>query len=393
MKIKSLKIRGFRGIDEKVEILFASGLNLIYAPNGWGKSSIAEAIEWAIYGNTQRKLDAKSKIEFEGTYRNVHIEPSVISSVEMTCEKENQEIIIKRKMGATEETEFSIFPESESHIVNIPVRPIIYQHGLQRFIHTEPSKRWDEFANILGLNELENLRDILMKVKNNKDEAIPEEVKENILKLSNIRYTIDNLSQLQDLKKPAHKSVDKFIMATTKLAEELVITEQGNKDDIINELKNILKKRKTAIFDLSIFSMRILDQVTLQQYEDDKKYISNFCTKALDKIKEYREQKRGEQDIKHLAFIKQGLDLLPEGVKICPFCGESTISSELRVKLTENVKESSKTSELHQKILKAIEQMSLKITNLADPFIKRLANAATIQGKIPKIFVLFHGSS
>ncbi len=39
MKIKSLKIRGFRGIDEKVEILFASGLNLIYAPNGWGKSS------------------------------------------------------------------------------------------------------------------------------------------------------------------------------------------------------------------------------------------------------------------------------------------------------------------------------------------------------------------
>ena len=385
MKIKILNIRGLRGFNKEVEIPFVSGLNLVYAPNGWGKSSIAETIEWAIFGNTQRRLDAKSKLEFEGTYRNVHTEPSVTSFVKMTCEKENQEIVIQREMRVNEPSEFRISPKSESTFSIFPIRPIIYQHGLQRFIHSEPSKRWDEFANILGLTELENLRDILLKVKNSKENAIPEETKESIDKLSKIRHTIERLTQLQDLKKPVQKSAEIFIKSTTKLAEDLVIKEEGNKDDIINELKSILKKRKTAIFDLSIFSMKAIDQPTLHQHEHDKKYINTFNKDALDKIKEYRGQKMGEQDIKRLTFVKQGLELLPEDVEKCPFCGESTISSELREKLNEEVEESSNSREIHQKVLKALVEMSLKITSLADPFMNRLENASSIYEKLPQI--------
>jgi len=386
MKIKILNIRGLRGFNNEVEIPCASGLNLVYAPNGWGKSSIAEAIEWAIFGDTQRRLDAKSKVEFEGTYRNVHTEPNVTSFVKLICEKkDNQEITIQREIRKTEIPEFHISPETESTLSIYPIRPIIYQHGLQRFIHTEPSKRWDEFANILGLAELENLREILLKVKNNKENAIPEEVKEIINKLSKLRQTIESLNQLQSLKKPVQKSAETFFLKAIKFAEHLVLKEEGNKDDIINELKSILKKRKAAIFDLSIFIMKTLDQSTLQQHENDKKYIDTFNKNVLAKIKEYRGQKRQEQDLKRLAFVKQGLELLPKDADKCPFCGISTISSELRKKLKEEVEESSATRELHQKVLKALGEMSSKIISLASPYINRLENSSPIFEKMDQI--------
>jgi len=262
MKIRNLTIKGFRGFNEEIEIPFTSGLNLVYAPNGWGKSSLSEAIEWAIFGNTQRTIDAKSKIEFDGSYRNVHSEPSDTTCVGIDCKKDDQGITLIREMDSTEEDILNITPSSYSLPETWLVRPIIYQHALQRFIHTEPRKRWDEFANILGLGELEELRGILVNVKNNKEEAIPEEAKKFINRIRQIRATIDSFDQLKELKKPAKENAAILMVSSAIIGREIVKAEGGTKGNLINELSRLLKQRQRAVFDVSIFSLKALDQAS-----------------------------------------------------------------------------------------------------------------------------------
>lgn len=385
MKIKSLEIRGFRGFNEAVEIPIAAGLNLLYAPNGWGKSSIAEAIEWVGFGDTQRTIDAKSKIEFEGSYRNVHFSQGDTVYVRMDCQKDDEDIELLREMDSREETNLCVIPDSYRLPETWLVRPIIYQHALQRFIHTEPKKRWDEFANILGLSGLEKLRDTLVKVKNQKDNAIPNEARQFIQKLSQIRTTIASFDQLKYLKKLSETNAAELASGAAKLGEHIVEAEEGNKDDIINELTRILKKRQAAIFDVSIFSLKALDEASEKQYEADKKYITAFNEKALEKINEYRTEKKDGLDSRRFNFIKSGLELLPHDSEICPFCGERTITDELKEKLNKEVEASSKTGELNQEIINALTQVKSKLGDISNHFIPRMRNAPDVLDKIPQV--------
>lgn len=50
--LKRVAVRGFRGLKEETELLFAGrvGLNVLFGPNGSGKSSIAEAVRFALEG-------------------------------------------------------------------------------------------------------------------------------------------------------------------------------------------------------------------------------------------------------------------------------------------------------------------------------------------------------
>lgn len=53
MKIEKIKIKNFRGIGNNgITIRLAeSNIVLIYAPNGFGKTSIIDSIEWGLTGN------------------------------------------------------------------------------------------------------------------------------------------------------------------------------------------------------------------------------------------------------------------------------------------------------------------------------------------------------
>jgi len=393
MKIQNLKIRGFRGFNEETDLTFTTGLSLFYAPNGWGKSSLAEAIEWAVFGDTQRTLDAKSKIEFKGSHRNVHFSGSETVCVGVDCLKDNDVIEILREMDSREEISLCITPDTCSLLETWLVRPIIYQHALQRFIHTEPKKRWDEFANILGLADLEKLRETLVKVKNQGQNAIPDEARQYITKLSKIRATIDGFDGLSDLKRPSETNAVSLALEAVKIGETIITAEGGDKSKVLDELSRILKKRKAEILDVSIFSLKDLDGETKRQYDADKKYITAFNEQALKKIKEYRSQKIADLDARRCNFIKGGLELLHPESDLCPFCGEPTITDELKTKLNKDIEASAKTGELHEKILKALDQLSSRVANAAQHFLPRMKNAPTVQDAIPKIRQLLGNES
>ena len=70
--LTSLAVEGFRGIGQRAELEFepAPGLTLITGPNGCGKSSFAEGLEFLLTGATKRWDE--SSVVWQKEWRNVH---------------------------------------------------------------------------------------------------------------------------------------------------------------------------------------------------------------------------------------------------------------------------------------------------------------------------------
>ena len=64
MLIDQLNIQKFRGISDYLSLDLTAALTVIYAPNGTGKTSICDALEWLLCGSIGRlTLLDKSKVQ------------------------------------------------------------------------------------------------------------------------------------------------------------------------------------------------------------------------------------------------------------------------------------------------------------------------------------------
>ena len=54
MKLIGLKVAGVRGFNDEQTIDLDAKLVIYYGPNGSGKTSLGEAIEWLFYGRTDK---------------------------------------------------------------------------------------------------------------------------------------------------------------------------------------------------------------------------------------------------------------------------------------------------------------------------------------------------
>ena len=74
MRIDQIKIRGFRGFNEEQTIDLSDPVSIFEGPNGSGKTSIGEAVEWLLYGTTLKRAkgDELSRREYANCYKNIH---------------------------------------------------------------------------------------------------------------------------------------------------------------------------------------------------------------------------------------------------------------------------------------------------------------------------------
>ncbi|MCM3576453.1 SMC family ATPase [Mesobacillus subterraneus] len=122
MRITSLTLQAFRGFNDKEEFSFESvDIIILYGPNGHGKSSIYDAIEWGLTGGIYRFEEASPERKRTRFIRNLHADSTVKSFVKIGIILSNeQRYFIERECTAspTDRTDYGkyklkIFDEND----------------------------------------------------------------------------------------------------------------------------------------------------------------------------------------------------------------------------------------------------------------------------------------
>src|SRR5882762_9762692 len=102
MKIAQLEVSGFRGIRDRTEIWFPAGFAIIVGRNGAGKSTVCDAIEFALTGTITRHRSGSEKGENIDQYlwwRGADSPPKRYVSLTLVDEGGREYVITRRSDG------------------------------------------------------------------------------------------------------------------------------------------------------------------------------------------------------------------------------------------------------------------------------------------------------
>ena len=388
MKIKSIKIAGFRGFNTGQEIIVDKKLTIIYGPNSYGKTSISEALEWLLFGITSKvDVSASGKKEFKGTYRNIHFPTNSTPYVEVILNKDDVEITIRGELGENDSiNKFLNGSPVDSWPWEIPelkiYSPFILQHALQDLLLTTPSDRYSRFSKLLGTQMFDDFQDIFNSLATRYNppaevQTFLNGVEEFLLKL-NINY-FDNI-----LKSIRGKHLSKVIEHLNRLVSEIleednyeVLDQNGKiKSEILEELIACRKEEVSAIFDKDIVIQGISEheQADINAIQHE---IASFTSQELiDQYLEYAKLQAHAEYKKQSKFFDIGFQIIEKSPDKCPFCG-----TELTDDITDHI------AKKHESINKQIDSFK----DLDNKKTKFLQDLETFKQLIEDYFALLSG--
>ncbi|MEM4719971.1 MAG: SMC family ATPase, partial [Candidatus Bilamarchaeaceae archaeon] len=205
--IKQITIKNWRS-HENTQLTFGAGTNLLVGIMGSGKTSVLDAISFALFGTfpalERRQLKLEDIIRYNANETKVSLIFEWNGSeykVDRKIEKKNNRITSKADIyrdgslldsGSTAVTE--VIEEVLDMDYDLFTRAIYSeQNNIDYFLSLDPKKRKDEFDRILGLDRFEKARAATVSIANRLesvvrsltdryDENKEKEIKENIRK-------------------------------------------------------------------------------------------------------------------------------------------------------------------------------------------------------------------
>ncbi|MFE6919410.1 AAA family ATPase [Nocardia sp. NPDC057663] len=164
--LRSITVHGFRGIGPTATLGLnpGPGLTLVVGRNGSGKSSFAEAAEFALTGGN-RRWDGRSTAWREG-WRNLHEPDLARIEVELLTAGANTELTVATHWAPGSELGEAHWTERRGSAQPVPVdprsrrqrldlyRPFLSYSELGALVDGKPSDLFDALHRLLGLDEL-----------------------------------------------------------------------------------------------------------------------------------------------------------------------------------------------------------------------------------------------
>lgn len=273
--IRSITLNNWK-THKNTKIEFNKGTNLFIGQMGSGKSSIVDAICYALFGsfpslqNRKIKLDevimfkpqkekqAKVILEITIDQNNYRIEREIISEKTNTAKLyKNDKLIFGPK-----QTDVN---QAVSEILNIDYNlfvKIVYgeQNELDYFLKLAPAKRKEQFDDLFGISQLDLIKDNAKKVL-----LDLERKKENYF----------------SLKEQISSQIKEYDIETTNKELEEYSQQSKNLTDQISTFnlkkESLLKEYEKANLEKKSYEQKILNlKVTEKQVEDSQKVITEF---------------------------------------------------------------------------------------------------------------------
>ena len=343
MRLRSLTVRNFRGFGPAIdEIDLGGDLILFYGPNGHGKTSLAEAIEWLFYGTTKRRLrgDDYSRTEYANTFANAH--GGSPTEVTLRVLLNGRECVLSRRLNAKENSRTFVDGQA-ADFSEIGVQafeayyPVVAQHGLQTFVHSKPKDRRDAICAALGLDELTALKSALESARGSFQRSPPAPMIEARRALAALAPALATLPAAQDVAKrwsatpmAVNQAADRNALLTA--AGALIEVPQQSIDEALAGLRTVRAKAGRAVLDLTPVEP-LADHAGLRTNALQKLgALLGEIVAVDDAVDAVAAVSAATYSAALLAFWKEGLVLAADG-QDCPMCDAPTLTDDKRTLL------------------------------------------------------------
>jgi len=274
MKIRSLDIKGFRGVKRELPLELNSKSLLLFGDNGSGKSSITDAIEWfykdSVVHLSNEEIDRKGGLT---ALRNIFIADTEKSSVEINFTDDNlnsqKSVIFKKSnLGVENSNNSEAFKE---YIESSKNENLTLKYGdLTDFVLSTKKEKLDSLSKVIGFNGISNIRGVLKKAVGEvkrilksrnydneisgregqiivslnervvSDEQYINKINE-IIKPLNLNFTLTKIEEIENLLASFKKSDDSVIIEKRAYYND-VISKMNDLQDRINNLLGLYEK-------------------------------------------------------------------------------------------------------------------------------------------------------
>ncbi|MDO8136872.1 MAG: ATP-binding protein, partial [Candidatus Brocadiales bacterium] len=329
MKIKKITIKGFRGFNKEQSIDFDPRLTLIYAPNSYGKTSISEAFEWLLYGATSKLESADAKDEYKGSYRNLHLpatETAFVSLIVHTGGGEQE--LLGKLIGEDIERSFdkrvvSHWPFS-SEMCDSP-KPFVLQHALKNLLLVEPKDRFQAFAKLLGLKDLDDILTNVVKLCTKPEAKIPQEIDKLIRDIEALEKRLEAQESLASINKEYKKGLSNIQNTYDAIIKEC-LKRVGTESPIKSILPRLINIRDDTISKIFSHSVSIADYAgnEKQYVEDEVDFFLSFAGEEfILKFNKIISLSTLTKLAELANFYDLGMKIIAEHPGKCPFCGRN----------------------------------------------------------------------
>ena len=324
-RISNLTIEGFRGINNKINIDLDGNAAVLFGPNGVGKSSMMQAIEWCLFGGLISAIVGPAEFKKEDAIVNsFHPQEKAIVELILQGEKDRKvRVMRERKLGKSTtagKTRLKIevdgaeyFDDEAQSELNKLLRIIptefyasvyLHQEAIRDLIVGDPLLRSEVIDKLLGLHFVRELidylpvryatkeaKDINEKIEDIKNRKMQEvvisrkrlgELKKEMEK-SGIEASKLTLTSLAKLIEEASEDIDKIAQRIKAKAKELEkpIHDLGSSEKALGQMRKVineLEKVWTNVYKEKVANLSTLKTMK-QNYEETLKEVASFETK------------------------------------------------------------------------------------------------------------------
>ena len=353
MRLLELTVRNFRGFGPEVDpIDLDADLVLLFGPNGHGKTSLAEAIEWLFYGTTKRRLRGEdySKAEYANTFANVH--GGQPTQVTLRARVGGREVLLSRVLGP-KDTSTTFVDSVAADFSSIGIQaldafyPVVAQHGLQTFVHAKPKDRRDAICAALGLEELTALKGALDSARASFQRTPPKGVvdaRNRLRALAAELQTVPSASVLAGRWFSTPVVVDKVQdeQSLLKAAADLTGQSLVTPAEALVRLRENREAAGRAVFDTGPIALGEAHGANREAALAALSTLSQGSRAVDDAVAALAGVTAAAYSAAILAFWTEGLALAGEG-DTCPMCEEDTLLAARKAELKARLESSAAT--------------------------------------------------
>ena len=354
MRFMSLNICGFRGFNDAQPLDLSDPIAVFEGPNGSGKTSIGEAMEWLLYGKTLKRTkgDELSKREYDGCYKNTHYSGAAPPFVEATLEDQTGRTRTIRRELKTDETstltvDGAVAQDLEAFgIDTVYDRPLLLQHTLQDFIFMKPKARYEVLSAMMGLEPLITFRNTVEAAKTEFGRRLPA----NITQAQNRRLLLVDDMRQEAVLVPVATLIDSGNLGAAKVhlqqvAQGLVKADTADAD-LLPALRTKKAEKERAQIDWGRFSGAIINSPAQNPAITHLAMLEGRVTQLRHHLRDAAATTTPaaaparEQDPQRRQFYHLGLHLLDAMHPAnCPFCANESLTPERIAAIREAVTE------------------------------------------------------